>query len=112
MDLEVIKQSFTKDEPISVASLSSDERSFKRPKLNRRELQNEKIVQAKDKVTSAVIQIKDEFRTTNAIILDLTNEIKRGNDIQLRLVEIMERQQQQTHQNYFNIPELNFNTNS
>ena len=107
----VIGQSFTENEPISVASLSSDKRSLKRSKLSRRELQDEKIVQAEQEIKSAVIQIKDEFRSTNAILLDLTKEIKRGNDIQLRLVEIIERQQQ-THRNYFNISELNYNTNS
>ena len=72
LDVGIIGQSFTKDETISVASLSSDECSFKRPKLSRRESQNEEIVQAEREITSAVIQIKDEFRTTNAILLDLT----------------------------------------
>ena len=38
LDVGVIGQSSTEDEPISVASLSSDERSFKWPKLSRREL--------------------------------------------------------------------------
>ena len=66
----------------------------------------------KKKIKSAVIQIKNEFRTTNAVLLDLTNKIKSGNDIQLRLVEIMERQHQQTYQDYFNISELNYNTKS
>ena len=98
--------------PISVASLSSDKRSFKRPKLSRRELQNEEIVQAEQEIKSVLIQIKGEFRTTNAILLDLTSEIKRGNDIQLCFVEIMERQHQQTYRNYFNIREINYNTNS
>ena len=112
LDVGVIGQSSTENEPISVASLSSDKRSSKRPKLSRRELQNEEIVQAEQEIKSAVIQIKDEFCSTNAILLDLTKEIKRSDDIQLRLVENMKRQRQQTHQNYFNIPELNYNTNS
>ena len=60
-------------------------------------MQNEEIVQAEQEINSAVIQIKDEFCSTNAILLDLTKEIKKGNDIQLRLVEIIERQQQQTN---------------
>ena len=47
LDVGVIGQSSTENEPISVASLSSDNRSFKRPKLSRRELQNEEIVLAK-----------------------------------------------------------------
>ena len=66
----VIGQSSNEDEPTSVASLSSNECSLKRPKLNRRELQNEEIVQAEREIKSAVTQIKDEFRTTNAILLD------------------------------------------
>ena len=61
LDVRVIGQSSTQNEPISVASLSSDKRSFKRPKLSRRELQNEEIVQAEQEIKSAVIQIKDEF---------------------------------------------------
>ena len=75
-------------------------------------MQNEEIVQAQQEIKSAVIQIKHEFRSTNTILLDLTKEIKRGDDIQLRLVENMKRQRQQTHQNYFNIRELNYITNS
>ena len=75
-------------------------------------MQNEEIVQAEQEIKSAVTQTKYEFRITYAILLDLSKEIKRGNDIQLRLVQIMERQHQQTHLSYFNIPELNYNTSS
>ena len=57
----VIGQSSNEDEPTSVASLSSNERSFKQTKLSRQELQNEEIDQAEQEIKSAVSKSKMSF---------------------------------------------------
>ena len=97
-------------ETTSVSSLSSpidttvdlgtSEPPAKRQKICKRESQNEEIIQAEHEIKNAVVQIANELQKTNAVLLDIAQELKRRNQIdeQCRLTA----PQQNRQQNYFN----------
>ena len=91
----------------NVVSLSSRVHAAKRPRLSKRESQNEEIIQAEQDVKNAVIQIAHELRTTNAALLDIAKELKTRNRIEEQRLSIAEQESRQ--KNYFNVPELNYN---
>ena len=91
----------------TVVSLSSSVHAAKRPRLSKRESQNEEIIQAEQDKKNAVIQIAYDLQTTNAVLLDIAKELKTRNRIEEQRLLIAELESQQ--QNYLNVPELNYN---
>ena len=76
------------DSSVSNAELQNDEPVYKakRPKLCKRDAQNEEILQAEKRIVEAVIDMKKEMEKTNVLIADAVVELKRSNNIQERLV--------------------------
>ena len=87
--------------------LGTSEPPAKRKKISKRESQNEEIIQADHVIKNAVVQIANELQKTNAVLLDIAQELKRRNQIDEQCC--LTAPQQNRQQNDFNVPELHFN---
>ena len=60
--------------------------AYKRPKMTKREVRNLEMIEAERSIVAAVEQMKGELQRSNNIMVDILEEMKRGNGIQEQLV--------------------------
>ena len=66
----------------------SPNRPPKRPRMSKREIQNEELMKAEKSMCQAVNDMKEELKKTNDLISEVVVEMRRSNNIQQQLLEV------------------------